>query len=237
MYAGNFDALLETIPTWPDLGKYTEKLRRVREDVVERWRRIYDVNPDHFNTLIHDDLWPTNILLKTDQPSTEQPFENVIFIDFQMTFWSSPTIDLYFFLNTSVCESFRPKHFDELVEFYHQHLVQCLKQLKYKKHIPTWPEFQRQYEERKLLGMTIYLLFFCGCFSYLTRLQIDFSAFITSCLEQPLTIDRNDDIGVDVLLKDDEEARNAKRTLYQKEKVQFILRKMIPFYDQIGTFD
>ena len=63
------------------------------------------------------------------------------------------------------------------------------------------------------------------------------SAFITSCLEQPITIDNNGEVGVDVLLKNDETAKNAKRTLYQKEKVQLILRKMIPYYDQIGTFD
>lgn len=153
MYVGNFDALLETISTWPEFSKYTEKLRRVRENIVERWNKIYDINPIHFNTLIHDDLWAPNVLVKENNPSEEQPFENVIFIDFQMTCWNSSTIDLYFFLNTSVCESFRPHCFDELVEFYHQHLVRYLKDLKYKQHIPTWPEFYEQYQERKLLSM------------------------------------------------------------------------------------
>lgn len=92
-------------------------------------------------------------MLKINNSSEEKSFENVVFIDFQMTFWSSPTIDLHFFLNTSVCESYRPHCFDELIKFYHQHLVQFLKQLNYKKHIPTWSEFQEQYQERKLLGI------------------------------------------------------------------------------------
>lgn len=151
MYAGNFDALLETISAWPEFAIYTKKLRQVREDVVERWRRIYDVNTNHFNTLIHDDFWPPNIMLKMNNPTEEQPFENVVFIDFQMTFWSSSTIDLHFFLNTSVCESFRPHRFDELVQFYHQNLVQFLQRLNYQRRIPTWAEFHEQYQERKLL--------------------------------------------------------------------------------------
>lgn len=154
-----FDALLDTISTWPDLSVYTEKLRRVRRDVVERWHQCYDVNPNHFNTFIHDDVWFPNIMLKSESPSEEAHFENIIFIDFQMCFWSSPTIDLHFFLNTSVSESFRPHLFDELVEFYHKHLIEFMKQLKYKNHIPTWTEFHKQYQERQLLGM-ILLIFF-----------------------------------------------------------------------------
>lgn len=162
MYSGNFDALLDTISNWPDLSKYSEKLRRIRKDIVERWNRIYDVNATEFNTLCHDDFWPSNILLKTNDQSV---IENVVFIDFQFCFWSSPTIDLYFFLNTSVCDTFRPDCFDELVQFYHQNLADLLKRLNYKKHIPTWEEFQTQYHERKLLGLfkyDIYLPFFSG---------------------------------------------------------------------------
>lgn len=152
MYAGNFDALLHTISTWPEFSVYYEKLRLIRKDIVEKWRKIYDVNPKHFNTLNHDDIWPPNVMLKGANLSEEAYFEDVILIDFQMCFWSSPTIDLYFFLNTSVSDIFRPRRFDELVEFYHTNLTNFLNQLKFKSHIPTWPEFHAQYQERKLLG-------------------------------------------------------------------------------------
>lgn len=158
MYSGNFDALLETISSWPDLSKYCEKLQRIRKDVVERWRRIYDANANEFNTMCHDDLWPPNILVKTNGPSDGNVIERAVFIDFQFCFWSSPTIDLHFFLNMSVCEAFRPDRFDELVQFYHQHLVDMLKRLNYKQHIPTWEEFRTQYHERKLLGLFKYMI-------------------------------------------------------------------------------
>lgn len=152
------DALLDTISTWPDFSAYYEKLRRVRMDVIERWRKTYDVNQNHFNTFVHDDLWPANIMMTGVKPSEETPFENVVFIDFQLSFWASPTIDLHFFLNTSVCDSYRPHRFDELVESYHECLVSYLKQLKFKGHIPTWTEFYAQYQERKLLGSNCHLL-------------------------------------------------------------------------------
>lgn len=151
MYVGLFDALLDTISTWPEFSVHYEKLCRFREDLVEKWHQVHDVNPEHFNTLVHNDIWPPNVMLKGANNSKETPFENIIFIDFQNTFWCSPAIDMHFFLNTSACESLRPHRFDELVEFYHTYLVSFLKQLKYKGHIPTWVEFHGQYQERMLL--------------------------------------------------------------------------------------
>lgn len=150
MYAGVFDALIDTISTWPDLSDYCEKLRRI--DVIERWRQTYDLNSNHFNTFVHDDLWPSNIMLTGVNPSVENPFENVVFIDFQLCFWASPTIDLYFFLNTSMRDEYRPHRFDELVQFYHTCLMNNLKRLNFKGYIPTWPEFFAQYKERNFLG-------------------------------------------------------------------------------------
>lgn len=56
-------------------------------------------------------------------------------------------------------------------------------------------------------------------------------------MEPAIFIDNTGDIGIYDLLKNDEHGMQIKRQLYQKPKVQAILRKMIPYYDQIGTFD
>lgn len=153
MYTGVFDALLDTISKWPEFSVYHEKMSRFRKDLVEKWHQVLDVNPKHFNTLVHNDLWPPNVMIKGVNSSEVAPFENIIFIDFQNTLWGSPTLDLHLFLNMSVCESFKPNRFDELVEFYYSHLVNLLKQLKYNGHIPTWTEFHAQYLDRKLSGI------------------------------------------------------------------------------------
>ncbi|XP_037048727.1 uncharacterized protein LOC119083172 [Bradysia coprophila] len=213
MYKGLFDALLDTISSWPEFSSYHEKLSSFRKNLPERWHQALDLNPNHLNALVHNDLWPPNIMIRGETISVDAPFENITFIDFQNTLWGSPAADLHLFLNMSMCESLMPDRFDELVEFYYSQLVSVLRKLNCKCIIPTWTEFHSQYFDRKFL------------------------AFIASCLEQSVTIDNNGDVEYNDLIVNDERSMKIKRKLYQKPKVQVLLRKMIPYYVQIGTFD
>lgn len=77
---------------------------------------------------------------------------DVLFIDFQYACWTSPAIDLHYFLNTSLHESLRFGCFDELIVIYHSHLVEYLKRLDYEKPIPDLDEFKQQYDEKKFFG-------------------------------------------------------------------------------------
>ena len=89
-------------------------------------------------------------MLKFDE--NEKSIENVIFIDFQISCWTSPTVDLHYFFNNSLQESLRPNRFDHLIEFYHENLAENLKRLEYKKQIPTLDEFKQQYKEKAFFG-------------------------------------------------------------------------------------
>lgn len=79
--------------------------------------------------------------------------ENVIFLDFQFSCWASPAIDLQYFMNTSLCETLRTSHFDDLIEYYHSNLVAMLKRFNYGKHVPTVSELQSQFHEKSAYGM------------------------------------------------------------------------------------
>lgn len=151
-YYAQFDVMIEVLSTWPDFDRYTEKLRRLRNDVMERGLQMFDPDPNHFNTLNHGDFWMNNIMIKRTEGANAVPFQNVIFIDFQDSFWASPTIDLHYLLNTSLCELLRPHVFNELIEFYHEQLSTILNRLHYKKHIPTKGEFLKQFNQRYFYG-------------------------------------------------------------------------------------
>lgn len=87
--------------------------------------------------LNHGDSWLNNILLKSDEN------ENAIdmkFIDFQMSFWGSPSSDLNYFFLTSIRDDTKIVHFDDFIVHYHNELRSALKQLNYEKHIPTLSE-------------------------------------------------------------------------------------------------
>lgn len=91
---------------------------------------------------------------KSDQ--SELKIENMIFIDFQYSCFTSPAIDLHYFFNTSLQESLRPNRFDELIAFYHGQLVTYLTRLEYQKPIPNLDQFKQQYLEKSFFGMLMY---------------------------------------------------------------------------------
>lgn len=157
-YLTQYDAVVELISSWPDFVGYAEKLRRLRGDLLERGKLAFDASPKHFNTLIHGDMWTNNLMarwssgVEPDVIDTETPPDNIVLLDFQFSCWTSPTIDLHYFFNTSMSETLRVHHMDMLLGFYHTNLTAFLQQLKYKKHIPTVEEFRTQYKEKSFYG-------------------------------------------------------------------------------------
>lgn len=155
-YKLQLDALIETISSWPGFERFVGKLQHLRKNIVEKGCQMFDPHPNHLNTLNHGDFWLNNVLIKyknnENSNNEETHFENVIFIDFQDSYWTYPAIDLQYFLNTSLCESLRPDSFDELIEFYHEQLSRALNRLNYRKHIPTGSEFLEQFNARNFYG-------------------------------------------------------------------------------------
>lgn len=163
MYLTQLDAIIELTNTWPDFEYYTAKLRRFRGNFIEKGSQAFDVDPNHFNTLIHGDLWTNNILLKYNS-ATDQ-VENAVFLDFQFSCWTSWAIDLQYILNTSLCETLRTHHLDDLIEHYHKKLSTMLKRLNYGKHVPTLRELQSQFREKSFYGTCSEKLVFPFLFS------------------------------------------------------------------------
>lgn len=148
MHLTLFDEVIDLIAEWPDFTYYTEKLRQFRPHLIEKERQGFDAIPDEFNTLIHGDFWFTNTMLKYDGDK----LDNVALIDFQFNCWTSPAIDLHYFLYTSVNEKIQMRHQHELVQYYHKKLTTILKRLNYQKHIPNLLEFQIQFLARSIWG-------------------------------------------------------------------------------------
>lgn len=154
-----FDAAVEVIAEWPDFAAYTDKLRRLRVNLIEKGRKAFDADRTHFNTLIHGDMWTNNLMIKYanvgGKSGEQSAVENMVYLDFQFSCWTSPAIDLHYFLNTSLQETLRENHMNELIEFYHGQLANYLKRLNYPGHIPTSDEFQKQFLEKSFYGLLL----------------------------------------------------------------------------------
>lgn len=113
--------------------------------------------PDAFNVLCHGDPWINNFLFSYD---TEKKPNDVIFIDFQMSFWGTPAYDIYYFFVSSTQHHIKDNEFDNLIKFYHENLVENLKKMKYAKKIPTLREFHIHLMEKGSIAaiLSFYIL-------------------------------------------------------------------------------
>jgi hypothetical protein len=74
-------------------------------------------------------------------------------VDFQLTYWTSPAIDLQYFLHTSPSEDILDKH-EVLVAEYYKHLSETLSALGYQGVQPSLKQIKQQLQKR---GMYIVL--------------------------------------------------------------------------------
>ncbi|XP_023305294.2 uncharacterized protein LOC111687110 [Lucilia cuprina] len=200
----------------PELGNYyKDKLLNLIPYVAEYATRCYDLNPmKYFETLNHGDMWTNNVMVKYNNVEQKTEVIDILLIDFQYCNWTSPAIDLYYFLCTSSQDDLLFNHQPKLIQYYHRVLSETLKKLDYKKHIPTLHELNVQLLEKAFYAVT----------SLLVNL--------------PLMInDKTEDADFESLLGSDEKSQRFHNVLYTNERVQRIIKVMLPRFDQMGILD
>lgn len=108
-----------------------------------------------FQVLNQGDQSVNNMLFKNDEKGN--PID-VKFIDFQLSFWGSPMIDLIYFLLTSVRDEIKTAHFDELIAFYHKELIKSLNELKYSEDAPTLDVLKQDLMEKRGFSKRLFYL-------------------------------------------------------------------------------
>lgn len=103
--------------------------------------------------LNHGDSWLNNIMFKIDENGKSVDMK---YIDFQISFWGSPSNDLGYLFASSIKDDVKVEHFDDMIVYYHEELTGALEKLNYEKHIPTISELHVDMIE-KSAGCTIFL--------------------------------------------------------------------------------
>ena len=106
--------------------------------------------PSSYKVLNHGDLWVNNFMFKYEE---EKPVD-VIFVDFQMSFYSSPGIDINYFICTSPKTAIRLKNRTKILEHYHKSFASTLKQLNYNQRTITFDDALKEISTREFYGFT-----------------------------------------------------------------------------------
>ncbi|XP_072393193.1 uncharacterized protein [Diabrotica undecimpunctata] len=108
--------------------KYVNKLDALLDAEEEKFKKGNffskpDPNKSVFCGLVHKDMWLNNTMQKKDK---EGKMIKNKFVDFQMYSVQDITLDLFFFLITSVDVVVLEEHFDYLLMLYHEHFIKTL---------------------------------------------------------------------------------------------------------------
>lgn len=120
-------------------------------------RTLIDQSNFKFVVLNHGDSRKDNVLLKY---GSHNQVENVQFIDFQISVWSSPLFDIFYFLTTSVSFDVIEAHFDDLIDGYLHELNEKLEKLNC---TSTYlrPDFD---EDLKIVRFYLFFCVLCLCY-------------------------------------------------------------------------
>ncbi|XP_037939727.1 uncharacterized protein LOC119672651 [Teleopsis dalmanni] len=128
---GNIESAIKYLDS---LEGFEDMAKKVRDNCNNFSKKIQAaVNTDlcQFKVLNHADLWVNNILFNSE--------DDAVFLDYQLSFYGSPGIDLNFFLHTSVRLQIVQSNRYKFLRYYYNNLKLTLKSLKYE-NIPTFEQ-------------------------------------------------------------------------------------------------
>ncbi|XP_069690944.1 uncharacterized protein [Periplaneta americana] len=145
----NINRVAKEVNTWPEYDTFLKKLQNLRDTAVEKWRLGVTRNGE-FNVLCHGDLWLNNMMFRYSEDAAE--VEDLRFVDFQLTYWTSPAVDLHYFMYTSASAE-ALEHSELLIQEYYNTLCEILTLLKHPHLKPSMSMINEELEKRGLFAV------------------------------------------------------------------------------------
>ncbi|XP_035775478.1 uncharacterized protein LOC118457762 [Anopheles albimanus] len=206
------DFMYMIFSNWSDRGKYfAEIMKHWGMDMFDVMVRRMRASAHRFNVLNHGDAWCNNILFHYDE---NKALDEIALIDFQLSFWCTPAVDLLYFMFTSVNGEERFPQMDTLLHCYHENLVRELTFLGYCGEIPTLSQLHSDV-------ITHHMYAFIISFSILPI-----------CL-----LEKTDDASMDLMMDAGDAGIQFKLKLYNNPAFVKQMEQIMEFFYNMGTFD
>ncbi|KAJ9582751.1 hypothetical protein L9F63_022896 [Diploptera punctata] len=110
-----------------ELNTFNERILKLAEDGIERWGEGRAGKQNEFSVLAHGDIWLNNMMFRY---SPDNCLVDMRFVDYQLSLWTSPAVDLLYFLNSSPAMDLLTDQ-TMFIEEYHRVLGETLSALGY----------------------------------------------------------------------------------------------------------
>ncbi|XP_037953861.1 uncharacterized protein LOC119684003 [Teleopsis dalmanni] len=134
----NIRCVAEELTHWKGYEEITEKMYKLSENVLQKAVEMFESHEEGFRVFNLADIWVDNLMFHINN-ETKEP-DDVVMLDYQLSYYGSPATDLNYFLFGSVNENVRKVHFKFIIREYHRILKETLEKLNYTEHIPTLKE-------------------------------------------------------------------------------------------------
>lgn len=195
--------------TWIDFDpKILEKLKLLVPVYVAKLQTCLSQKfEDGFKVLNHGDLWCNNMLFKYNKSS--EAVEDVVFVDYQLSYFSSPGIDLNYAISNCPNLETRDRTI-ELIDIYYDSLKETLQSIKHPR-IPTLADVHHEIKRMEFFSLV-------SIISVLPIVMMEKSDTFTPSFEAMI---------------DEKMAEQSRRIQYSGKQFQAIVQPMLKrFYDR-----
>ncbi|XP_069676294.1 uncharacterized protein [Periplaneta americana] len=147
----NMENLASKVETWTGYEHYADRIRALIPNAIDQMIEITKPKKNSFNALNHGDCWVNNMMFKYC-PDTGK-LQDIRFVDFQLARFSSPVLDLQYFLCMSSNDSVRFQQRDHLLEEYHAELSDSLSCLDLDPEMFTLQQLKDEFEASECFGL------------------------------------------------------------------------------------
>ncbi|KAK4874385.1 hypothetical protein RN001_013745 [Aquatica leii] len=201
-----FQGTLNVCKTEPSLQKYYQKISKdIKDKLYTSTQR-----DSKLNVLNHGDFWCNNLMF---QYNSDGSLKDVLFVDFQVSFFASPFYDLHYFIATSTNQEVKEKHINDILRHYYDAFVNNVKMLKIKTNVPDWTDFEKEFCDKAYMG------------------------FLAMCIGLPvIKANKTKDASVTNFIENGEEGSFRYHCFSNSNYINTI-KFLMPYYDDLGVFD
>ncbi|XP_043662320.1 uncharacterized protein LOC122626213 [Drosophila teissieri] len=211
-FSGNGKELHHLVSTWPGYEGIAAKIGKYMQNQRANLERSQAPQEREVKVLNHGDLWVNNMLFKYD--AAQRP-QDLILIDFQLSVWGSPGIDLNYFFYTSLTLDVLRHRRTQLLRTYHARLAKTLLDLDMGVPVPSYEQILEEVHRRESYG------FFAN-----------YGIFPTVSQDKAQTADNNLES-----FKDADFAKQKVRQMFQSRRLADTLRYTLPHFERAGVLD